>query len=33
VQKKPGYGFELNWDAVNRAHETYQKQKAWVPVS
>ena len=31
VSRKPGYGFELNWDAVNRAHEKYKQCQAWVP--
>ncbi|WP_142781814.1 mandelate racemase/muconate lactonizing enzyme family protein [Agrobacterium sp. T29] len=29
VSKKPGYGFELNRDAVARAHENYLRQQAW----
>jgi L-alanine-DL-glutamate epimerase-like enolase superfamily enzyme len=32
VSKKPGYGFELNRDAVARANEAYRKQQTWKPV-
>ncbi|MDQ7249761.1 mandelate racemase/muconate lactonizing enzyme family protein [Dongia sedimenti] len=32
VSKKPGYGFELNRDAVARAHEEYLKRRTWAPV-
>jgi len=30
VMKKPGYGFDLNWDAVGRAAEVYRKQARWI---
>jgi L-alanine-DL-glutamate epimerase-like enolase superfamily enzyme len=31
VSMKPGYGFDLNRDAVARAHESYMQQRKWMP--